>query len=263
MKKKAKAAAKKKTGRRIVKRVVKKQTSAKRAKKLSPAKKKSVVAKRKTVAPIAEAPSGTLFPYGIKRHGDLAWHLAQFERLLKKYSEEDKEILRHALKFAKERHETQVRKDGSPFIIHPVRIANIIAQEWGIRETPIVAAALLHDVIEDTQTTIREVKDGFGEHIGKLVDGLTMWPGSETPEVYLKRVARGPRELRIVKCADVLDNLRSWHECREGVAEQYTRWWRQAHDFALPMAETTLDAAAKRIREIVEEPWYLRKANMV
>jgi hypothetical protein len=45
--------------------------------------------------------------------------------------------------------------------------------------------------------------------------------------------------------------------------ERFTRWWRQAHDFALPMAEETLDVAAKRIREIIEDSWYLKKASMI
>ncbi len=214
-------------------------------------------------AKAAAGPNESLFPYGSLKHGDLAWHIATFEKLVKKFEEAEQILLRNAFVFAKERHEKQLRKDGSPYIIHPLRIANMIGLEWGIRQAPLIAAALLHDVIEDTQTTIREVKDGFGDEIGKLVDGLTMWPGSETPEVYLKRVSRGPRELRIIKCADVLDNLRSWHECGDGNADRFTRWWRQAHDFALPMAEETLDAAAKRIREIVEDAWYLKKASMM
>jgi len=210
-----------------------------------------------------DLPPDGIYPYDRGRHGDLVWHLAQFDRLLKKYTPEDQEVLKKALAFARERHEKQVRKDGSPFIIHPVRIASVISTEWSVRETPIVAAGLLHDVIEDTQTTIREVKDAFGDEISKLVDGMTMWPGSETPEVYLKRVARGPRQLRIIKCADVLDNLRSWPECEDDVPDRFSRWWRQAHDYALPMAEETMDVAAKRIREIVEDEWYLRKAHMI
>jgi hypothetical protein len=246
---------------------------AKRVTKGSSVKKKNIKKKKPIHRPVRtpaekavkleKGPRASLYPYDVRRHGDVAWHLSQFERLLKKYGSEDQDVLRRALAFAKERHEKQVRKDGSPYIIHPVRIANIIASEWGVRETPLIAAALLHDVIEDTQTTIREVKDEFGEGIGKLVDGMTMWPGSETPEVYLKRVSRGPRELRIVKCADMLDNLRSWPDCHDDVTDRYSRWWRQAHDYALPMAEDTLDAAAKRIREIVEDSWYLRRANMI
>jgi (p)ppGpp synthase/HD superfamily hydrolase len=231
--------------------------AAKRAgKKTAPAK----VAAQKTKS---DAPPSFVYPYGIGRHNDLPWQIAQFDRSLKKFSETEQETLKRAFAFARTCHDKQVRKGGTPFIVHPVRIANIISTEWSMREASIVAAALLHDVVEDTQTTIREVKDAFGDEIGKLVDGMTMWPGSETPEVYLKRVSRGPRELRIIKCADVLDNLRSWPECGTDAAEHLSRWWRQAHDFALPMAEDTVEAGAKRIREIIEDDWYLRRANMI
>jgi (p)ppGpp synthase/HD superfamily hydrolase len=207
-------------------------------------------------------PSASFFSYELLKHGDLAWQIERFEKLLKKLSPADAVRVQKAKRFAEERHKKQTRSDGTLFIIHPVRIANILIAEWSERDADVIIAGLLHDVIEDTQTTTREVKDAFGDVAAKLVDGMTMWKGSESPEVYLQRIARGTEKLRLIKCADVLDNLRSWHGCPKDVVLKFPRWWRQTKDYVVPIAEATHKPAAKLIREIIEDPWYLKQAKM-
>lgn len=245
-------------------------TSKKTGTKVKTPKKKAVRAKKTSqkavkikVRNVADRPSADFYPYNPSKHDDFKWQQARFEKLLKGFDDVHQELIKKAFAFAKDRHCKMSRANGIPYIIHPVRIANILLDEWNETRPDIVAASLLHDVVEDTQTTVREIKDAFGDDVGKLIDGITMWKGSETPEVYLKRVARGPQGLRLIKCADVLDNLRSWHECPPELADKFPRWWRQAKDYVVPMAEKTHQPSAETIFAIIEDPWYLKKANML
>lgn len=200
-------------------------------------------------------------PYGTPKHTDLDWHLQRFEDRVATFDESAAASVRDALAFAKQRHEGQLRKGGGEYVIHPVRIANILMYEWSTTDPVMVSAALLHDVVEDTQTTIKEVKDSFGNDVGKLVDGMTMWKGSETYETYVKRVSRGPEPLRVLKCADALDNLRSWYETN---GDEFQRWWRNTHDLILPISKSVEDegTAAMAIARVLDDPWYLKKAGM-
>lgn len=206
-------------------------------------------------------PPTNLYPYHIERHGDVHWQIDRFRSFAGRIGQDNAASLEKALSFAQERHRMQMRKGGSDYIIHPVRIANILFGEWGIKDADVLAAALLHDVVEDTQTTVKEIKDVFGDSIGRLVDGLTMWKGSETHDAYLRRIAKGSDRLRLIKCADTLDNLRSWHECVGEEREAFPRWWKQAHDLVLPMASRTLRAAARQLDDVLRDPWYQFQAQ--
>lgn len=79
-------------------------------------------------------------------------------------------ILRAAA-FASEKHSKQRRKDAdaSPYINHPLGLANILANEGDVTEVSVLAAALLHDTVEDTETTIEEIEENFGSDIAKIV----------------------------------------------------------------------------------------------
>ncbi len=201
-------------------------------------------------------------PYGTARHADNTWQRARFKKQLSALSEEDQNTLRDALAFAEERHKGQLRKGGGPYILHPIRIANILMDEWCITDKPhVIAAALLHDVVEDTQTTLKEIKDAFGDDVGKLVDGMTMWKGSETFETYCTRVRRGPEMLRVIKCADTMDNLRSWYETDDPL--KFTQWWRQANDHVIPIARSVSDDIAQIFKDMLDDSWYLKKAGMM
>ena len=87
-------------------------------------------------------------------------------------SKEDKILIRKAFDIAVEAHSKQRRKTGEPYIFHPIAVAKIVAYEIGLGATSI-AAALLHDVVEDTDFTISDMEQLFGETIARIVNGLT------------------------------------------------------------------------------------------
>jgi GTP pyrophosphokinase len=84
----------------------------------------------------------------------------------------DKKIIRLALDTAVDAHKDQRRKSGEPYILHPIAVAKIVADDIGLG-APSIAAALLHDVVEDTNYSIDDIESIHGEKIAKIVDGLT------------------------------------------------------------------------------------------
>jgi GTP pyrophosphokinase len=128
----------------------------------------------------------------------------------------DRDLLRRAFVFAEHAHEGQQRRSGEDFIRHPWAVAKILAELHLDEET--LAAALLHDVVEDTETPIEEVKSEFGDEIARLVDGVTKltrvrFQSREHAEAenYRKMIlamAEDPRVI-LIKLADRLHNLRT------------------------------------------------------
>jgi hypothetical protein len=240
---------------KVVKGKAAKRVAPKSSKKPTPRKKP--VEKKATVFSFGKH----VHPYGTAHHPDRVWHSTRLQERLGQLNEADRAEIEKAIAFAVERHDGQYRKGGGDAVIHPIRIANILMYEWSATDSKMIAAALLHDVVEDTQTTLKEIKDAFGNDVGKLVDGMTMWKGSETYETYVKRVSRGSEVLRMIKCADSLDNLRSWYETS---GEEFPRWWRNNRELILPMAQTVDDGgmAALAIAKVLDDPWYLKQAGM-
>src|SRR5438270_3382405 len=128
----------------------------------------------------------------------------------------DRELTVRAFTFAAAAHEGQQRRSGEPFIMHPVGVAIICA---GLRlDEQTIAAALLHDVVEDTGTELATVREEFGEEIAALVDGVTkltrvQFQSREQAEAenYRKMVVAMAADVRVilVKLADRLHNLRT------------------------------------------------------
>ncbi|SEB50474.1 GTP pyrophosphokinase [Tenacibaculum sp. MAR_2009_124] len=87
-------------------------------------------------------------------------------------TEDDKKLIRKAFEISVEAHSKQRRKTGEPYIYHPIAVAKIVAYEIGLGATSI-AAALLHDVVEDTHYTVEDIERLFGENIARIVSGLT------------------------------------------------------------------------------------------
>lgn len=83
----------------------------------------------------------------------------------------DADVIRHAYEFAAKAHAGQTRRTGGPYVAHPIAVAQILAN-YGL-DTATIAAAILHDVVEDTDITIEDLNREFGEEIGLLVDGVT------------------------------------------------------------------------------------------
>ncbi|MFM1877537.1 MAG: hypothetical protein RLZZ241_403 [Bacteroidota bacterium] len=87
-------------------------------------------------------------------------------------SEDDKKLIRHAFDITVDAHRDQRRKSGEAYVFHPIAVAKIVASEIGL-DAVSIAAALLHDVVEDTEYTLDDIERMFGETVARIVDGLT------------------------------------------------------------------------------------------
>jgi len=116
-----------------------------------------------------------------------------------------------ALDFAAKAHKGQVRKkSGDPYIMHPMRVAQLLClgdQAEEITHPAMVVAALLHDVVEDTAVTQEQIDERFDPAAADLVETMTR-VASENKQEYVKRVVHHSREAAVLKMADRLDNLR-------------------------------------------------------
>ena len=88
------------------------------------------------------------------------------------YSQRQLEQLRHAIDFATDKHEGQLRKSGEPYITHPLSVAAMLV-EWGM-DIDSILAGVLHDTIEDTDATLEEIEELFGHDVAFLVDAATL-----------------------------------------------------------------------------------------
>ncbi len=127
------------------------------------------------------------------------------------------EIIERAFRFAKEAHKGVRRRSGEPYILHPIAVAKIASQEIGLGSTSI-CAALLHDVVEDTDYTTEDIERQFGAKIAQLVEGLTKISGgifgdkaSAQAENFRKLLLTMSEDIRVVliKMADRLHNMRT------------------------------------------------------
>ena len=127
------------------------------------------------------------------------------------------EIITRAYKFAKEAHKGVRRRSGEPYILHPIAVAKIVSQEIGLGSTSI-CAALLHDVVEDTDYTVDDLEQQFGKKIAQIVEGLTKISGgifgdkaSVQAENFRKLLLTMSEDIRVVliKMADRLHNMRT------------------------------------------------------
>ena len=132
-------------------------------------------------------------------------------------SEEDKKVVRKAFNFALEAHKDMRRQSGEPYINHPLEVAIISVQELGLGMTSIICA-LLHDVVEDTQFTLEDIRGLFGDKVASIIDGLTKIKGifdqhtaSIQAENFRKILLTLSDDVRVilVKMADRLHNLRT------------------------------------------------------
>lgn len=147
---------------------------------------------------------------------------SDFLSLAKKhYSEDEFEKIARAVEFASVRHEGQKRKSGEDYINHPLRVAGFLV-EWGM-DVDSVTAGILHDVVEDTETSLDEISENFGESVAFLVDGVTKVgkarAGMDDLQTYLPQTKDNLSKLLIavgqdvrviiIKLADRLHNVQT------------------------------------------------------
>ena len=138
-----------------------------------------------------------------------------------KASEKESRRVEQAVELATKAHEGQLRRTGEPYIIHPLAVKKIL-EEWGMDEDTIVAG-VLHDTVEDTDVTLEQVKEEFGETVAQLVDGVTKLGKirknmkdldtylPETKDNFLRLMIATGNDIRvlIIKLADRLHNART------------------------------------------------------
>ncbi len=118
-----------------------------------------------------------------------------------------------AAHFAATRHRDQRRKDveSTPYINHPIEVALLLAQA-GVDDTDSLLAALLHDTVEDTETTFEEIEARFGSHVRSLVEELTddkARPKAERKQLQVDNAPKKSEEAKRIKLADKTANVRS------------------------------------------------------
>ena len=144
-----------------------------------------------------------------------------FEDLMKacdrKVSDEGKIRIQKAFEFANSAHAGVKRRSGEPYIIHPLAVAKIVVEEIGLSATSIISA-LLHDVVEDTDYTLEDISNLFGEKVASIVDGLTKLSDEFTPQHDSKQANNFRKMLMtlsddvrviLIKLADRLHNMRT------------------------------------------------------
>jgi guanosine-3',5'-bis(diphosphate) 3'-pyrophosphohydrolase len=173
--------------------------------------------------------------------------------------ERDLALLLRSLAFAAHKHRDQRRKDAeaSPYINHPIALAEVLAIEGGVSDIEVLAAALLHDTIEDTATTDAELRAQFGARIAAIVAEVTddqSLPKAERKRAQIEHAQALSPQARLVKLADKICNLRDvagrppakWDLARR---REYFDWARRVID---PMRgtharlESVFDAAYAR-----------------
>ena len=157
--------------------------------------------------------------------------------VLKESAEQEKHdlisLLFKALAFSAEKHRTQKRKDidKSPYINHPIALANILAKRWVIDEN-VLCAAILHDTIEDTETTADELRKNFGEKITSIVLEVSDDKSLDKEvrkQLQIDHAASLSKEAKLVKLADKIANITDiintppvdWSKARK---QEYFAW---------------------------------------
>jgi GTP pyrophosphokinase len=145
----------------------------------------------------------------------------EFDKLLNDYINSNHrrkvERITKAFNFANQAHKGTKRLDGDPYIMHPLAVARVVCSEMGLGSTSI-CSALLHDVVEDTEYTVDDIKNMFGDKIAQIVDGLTKISGgifgeqaSAQAENFRKLLLTMNSDIRVIliKIADRLHNMRT------------------------------------------------------
>jgi guanosine-3',5'-bis(diphosphate) 3'-pyrophosphohydrolase len=142
--------------------------------------------------------------------------------------------IERAYKVAEAAHSGQMRDEGTPYILHPLRVAILLVEELNVYSSKLVSAALLHDVIEDTEITREQIAAMFGEAVAEIVWLLSKFEDASLYQYLAAIEAAAETGAPIVKLCDRLDNLRFL--IRSPKAEKKRRYIRTTEQYYLPMA---------------------------
>lgn len=165
-----------------------------------------------------------------------------------------------AIAFAADKHRNQRRKDAeaSPYINHPIALANVLANEGLVGDEPVLIAAILHDTIEDTETTAEELTALFGETITAIVLDVTddkALPKAERKRLQIEHAPTISAAAKLVKLADKICNL------RDIVASPPEKWSLERKRAYFDWAKAVVDGlrgAHPELEQIFDEAFHRR-----
>lgn len=167
-------------------------------------------------------------------------------------------LIRRAYEVAQAVHATQMRDEGTPYILHPLRVAVALVEELDITQPTLICAALLHDVIEDSPdyythgpVTRADLALWFGEEIAEIVWLLSKFADVTLPAYLAAIEAAAATGAPLVKLCDRLDNLRSL--TRSMKVDKVRRYIRTTEIFFLPMAWRTNRYLHDELTRLLEE----------
>lgn len=194
----------------------------------------------------------------IRRYRKLLRHAKPFLK------DNDAKEIKKAFYISVEAHRDMRRKSGEPYIYHPLEVADICVNEIGLGTTSIISA-LLHDVVEDTEWELSDIKREFGEKIMRIIDGLTKISGvpgqsvSEQAENFRKMLLTLSSDTRVIliKLADRLHNMRTLesmprHKQLKIASETFYLYAPLAHRLGLYAIKTELEDLSMKYREADE-----------
>ncbi len=163
-------------------------------------------------------------------------------------------LWQEAAAFAARAHLNHVRKDRrTPYVSHPVRVALTVALVFGFPEETLVAAALLHDVLEDAPRDYDDLAERFGRDVADLVACVSKdarLPEPQREQEYDERLRAGPWQARLIKLADVYDNLQDLDTSDDGSRPRMLDRARRALELAA--GDPQLRAACAAVRRLVQ-----------
>lgn len=149
-------------------------------------------------------------------------------------------LILKALDFAASKHRNQRRKDreASPYINHPIAVANLLWNVAGVTDTIVIVGAILHDTVEDTQTSFQELEQEFGQEVQYLVREVTddkSLPQHKRKQLQIEHAAFLSERAKLVKLADKISNLRDMigsppHDWSTERKQEYFEWGKNVVD---------------------------------
>lgn len=188
---------------------------------------------------------------------DVVADRARFQHIIAaRYTAADVQLIERAYALAAVQHQAQTRAGGGPYIMHLLRVASYVAEDLPQPAAAVVCTALLHDVVEDTPTTVAEVAAQFGDDVARMVAVLTEpeansgFDGREAERTalrqqYASRIAAADFPTRLVKSWDVVDNMTSstYLTPARRAYSKIPRWINETETLMLPFMRSTSAAA--------------------
>jgi GTP pyrophosphokinase len=191
---------------------------------------------------------------------NLKYQQSRFFKKIKIFNKEDQKLILKALKVAEKFHKGQERDGGVPYIIHPIRASLNLLEKAKVQDKNLVCALLLHDILEDTAITKKELKTLFNSKILDLVKSATRKrlknetekEKAKSKQEKIKKISRASKEVRLIKLCDKLDNKNSQKFIPENhpSRKKLKRWNREFRQY-LPIAKKTNNNLYNIFQELV------------